>query len=80
MFDFFRDRVMKCLKQIVCSCILLILLSGCRDDAEAAKRLQEALANGTTPCVTPEQAYVVSQILEGIYISAKTGEPYYFNK
>lgn len=28
----------------------------------------------------PEEAAVVTQILEGIYISAKTGEPYYFNK
>ncbi len=45
-----------------------------------ARLFYEALENGTTPCVTPEQAYVVSQILEGIYISAKTGEPYYFNK
>ncbi len=45
-----------------------------------ARLFYEALENGTTPCVTPEQAYVVSQILEGIYTSAKTGEPYYFNK
>ncbi len=45
-----------------------------------ARLFYEALENGTTPVVTPEQAYVVSQILEGIYISAKTGEPYYFNK
>lgn len=29
---------------------------------------------------TPEKAAVVSQILEGLYISAQTGEPYYFNK
>ncbi|MBQ2615055.1 MAG: Gfo/Idh/MocA family oxidoreductase [Clostridia bacterium] len=28
---------------------------------------------------TPESALVVSHILEGIYISAKTGKPYYFN-
>ena len=45
-----------------------------------ARQFYEALEKGTAPCVTPEQAYVVSQILEGIYISAKTGEPYYFNK
>ena len=45
-----------------------------------AKQFYDALENGTTPCVTPEQAFTVSQILEGIYISAKTGEPYYFNK
>lgn len=29
---------------------------------------------------TPEKALVISHILEGIYISAQTGEPYYFNK
>ena len=28
---------------------------------------------------TPEQAYTVSRILEGIYTSAKTGQPYYFD-
>ncbi len=28
---------------------------------------------------TPESAAVVTEILEGIYISAKTGRPYYFN-
>lgn len=39
-----------------------------------------ALYNGTDPVVLPEQACVVSEILEAIYISAKTGEPYYFNK
>ena len=48
-------------------------------DLEAIQ-FYKALEEGTTPCVTPEQAYVVSRILEGIYISAKTGEPYYFNK
>jgi len=40
----------------------------------------EAVRNDTEPFVTPEQAYAVSSILEGIYTSAKTGEPYYFNK
>ena len=29
---------------------------------------------------TPEKAAVVTQILEGIYISANTGKPYYFNE
>jgi predicted dehydrogenase len=29
-------------------------------------------------CVTPEQAAAVTRILEGIYISAGTGKPYYF--
>ena len=40
----------------------------------------DAVVNDKPPFVLPEQAYAVSQILEGIYISAKTGEPYYFNK
>ena len=30
-------------------------------------------------CVLPEQALVVTRILEGIYESARTGRPYYFN-
>ena len=38
-----------------------------------------AVINDTDPFVLPEQALVVSRILEGIYVSAKTGEPYYFN-
>ena len=29
---------------------------------------------------TPETAAVVTQILEGIYKSAKTGKPYYFGE
>ena len=38
-----------------------------------------AIVNGTPLTVLPEQAYCVTQILEGIYESAKTGKPYYFN-
>ncbi|MBO4229560.1 MAG: Gfo/Idh/MocA family oxidoreductase [Clostridia bacterium] len=38
-----------------------------------------AVKNGTELFVKPEQAFVVTQILEGIYESAKTGKPYYFN-
>jgi len=40
----------------------------------------DAILNDTDPMVLPEQAYTVTQILEGIYESAKTGKPYYFNK
>ncbi|MEC0230734.1 Gfo/Idh/MocA family protein [Paenibacillus alba] len=36
-----------------------------------------AIENDTQPVVTPEQAYVVSQILEAIYESARTGEAVY---
>jgi predicted dehydrogenase len=38
----------------------------------------EAIINDTDPFVLPEEAYVVTQILEGIYISAKTGDIYKF--
>lgn len=40
----------------------------------------DAIKNDTDPVVLPEQACVVSEILEAIYTSAKTGEPFYFNK
>lgn len=40
----------------------------------------DAVINDKTPQVTPEQAYCVSSILNGIYESARTGEPYYFDK
>jgi len=38
----------------------------------------DAVVNDTDPCVLPEQAYVVTRILEGIYESARTGEIYRF--
>jgi predicted dehydrogenase len=40
----------------------------------------ESVINDTEPVVKPEQALVVTEILEAIYESAKTGEPFYFNK
>ncbi|MDR3121762.1 MAG: Gfo/Idh/MocA family oxidoreductase [Clostridiales bacterium] len=45
-----------------------------------ARRWIEAVKNDTPPVVLPEQACVVSEILEAIYVSAKSGEPFYFNK
>ena len=38
-----------------------------------------AIIEDKDPLVLPEQAYVVTQILEGIYESAKTGKAVYFN-
>ena len=38
----------------------------------------EAVRNDTEPLTKPEQAYVVTRILEGIYESSKTGEIYKF--
>ena len=40
----------------------------------------EAVINDKTPFCTAEQAYCVSRILDGIYTSAKTGKPYYFDE
>ncbi len=50
------------------------------DDASTreARQWYNAIINDTDPCVLPEQAYVVTRILEGIYTSAKTGEIYRF--
>ncbi len=38
----------------------------------------ESIVNDTTPRVLPEQALVVTEILEAIYQSARLGEPVYF--
>ena len=40
-----------------------------------AKQWINALINDTEPCVKPEQAFVVTQILEAVYQSAKSGQP-----
>ena len=39
----------------------------------------EATRGGAAPITKPEQAYCVTRILEGIYESAKSGKPYYFD-
>ncbi|MBQ2273346.1 MAG: Gfo/Idh/MocA family oxidoreductase [Clostridia bacterium] len=44
-----------------------------------ARQWLKSLREGTAPCVLPEQALVVSQILEAIYESYKTGKTIYFN-
>ncbi len=43
-----------------------------------ARRWIDAVKNNTDPIVLPEQACVVSEILEAIYKSAETGQPVYF--
>ena len=55
-----------------------VLGSGNPEEVEA-KVFYSAIENGTELIVKPEQAYVVTQILEAIYESAKTGKPVYFN-
>ena len=47
-------------------------------DAEARTFVNAVLGKGKL-YVLPEQAAVVTRILEGIYTSAKTGKPYYFD-
>lgn len=52
-----------------------------KDQSEASLEAQgfiDAILQDTTPYVTPEQAIVVSQILEGIYQSAASGELVHF--
>ncbi len=46
--------------------------------AREARLWIDAILNDTEPSVKPEQAYVVTQILEGIYESAKSGDIYKF--
>ncbi len=45
-----------------------------------AKQWLEAILNDTQPLVKPEQAFVVTQILEGIYRAAETGKEVFFAK
>ncbi|WP_141604081.1 Gfo/Idh/MocA family protein [Terrilactibacillus laevilacticus] len=45
-----------------------------------AKQWIESILNDTEPVVKPEQAFVVTQILEAIYQSAKTNQPVFFDK
>ena len=45
-----------------------------------ARQWIDAVINDTEPVVKPEQALVVTEILEAIYESSKTGAPVYLNK
>ncbi len=54
---------------------------GSESQADKEARLWiEAIRNDTEPIVKAEQALVVSEILEAIYESAKTGKAVYFNE
>lgn len=44
-----------------------------------ARQWIDSIVHDTAPCVLPEQALVVSEILEAIYVSSKTGKPVYFD-
>jgi len=54
-------------------------VSQSRTDLEA-HTFYQAILNDTDPVVLPEQALVVSEILEGIYVSSQTGKPYVFDE
>lgn len=53
---------------------------GTKDDAAGleAKMWIDCIINDTEPLVKPEEALVVTEILEAIYLSAKTGKPVFF--
>ena len=48
------------------------------DRVEEAMQWLNAIKNDTEPLVKPEQAFVVTQILEGIYKAAETGKEVFF--
>lgn len=54
---------------------------GAKDDPAVAEAVQwiNCILNDTEPVVKPEEALVVTRILEAIYKSSETGEPVYFN-
>jgi len=43
-----------------------------------AKQWIDAIRNGTEPCVKPEEAFRVTQILDAIYQSAASGRQIFF--
>ena len=53
--------------------------SGAPNEREAYQWIH-AVIDDKDPCVLPEQAYCVTQILDGIYESAKTGNIVFLNK
>jgi predicted dehydrogenase len=50
-----------------------------RDSDKECRLWIEAVLQDKDPVVLPEQALVVTEILEAIYTSNKTGEPFYFD-
>ena len=57
----------------------LAKLEDCKMVAFCDIVIEKAVKGGAEPLTTPEQAYCVTRILEGIYESGKTGKPYYFD-
>lgn len=49
-------------------------------EVEEAEQWVQAILNDTEPVVKPQEALVVTEILEAIYQSAKTGQPVFLNQ
>ena len=49
-------------------------MTSLKEAVREADQWLNAIINDTEPLVKPEQAFVVTQILEAIYKSAETGE------
>jgi predicted dehydrogenase len=49
-------------------------------EVREARNFRDVILGKARPYVTPEQALVVTEILEGIYKSAASGNPHYFDK
>ena len=66
--------------KINCEAGSVAFFEGASDKAEfiEARQWIDCILNDTEPTVKPEQALVVTQILEAIYESAKTQKPVYF--
>ena len=54
--------------------------AGGRPEEREAYQWIHSLIDNKDACVLPEQAYCVTQILEGIYESARTGDIVFLNK
>lgn len=56
----------------------LSLTEPANPDVLEQQAFYDAVMNGRELVVKPEQALVVTEILEAVYASAKTGKPVYF--
>ena len=86
MLDGLRLNYVKNNRQVIekpsFECGGVAFYDGASDRAEDLENhaFYEAIINDTPVPTKPEQAMVVTQILEGIYKSAESGKPYYFNE
>ena len=86
MFDDLRLNYVKNNRQVIekpnFDCGGVAFYDGASDRAEDLENFAfyDAIMNDKPVPTKPEQAMVVTQILEGIYKSAASGKPYYFNE